>query len=185
MSVSRQTTSRLGVPAELEHRLGEHARVVERLHEGAVADLDVEHDRVRAARDLLRHDRRRDQRHDVDRRRHVAEPVELLVGRDEIVGLADDREPDVPHLLDERVHGEVDGEPGNRLELVERAAGVPEPAPAHLPDRDAAGRDDRADRDRRLVARRRRSSACRRPCGRARAPRSSVRPLRIIASVSA
>ena len=140
------------MPPELEHRLGEHARILERLHEGAVADLDVEHDRVRPARDLLRHDRRRDQRHDVDRRRHVAETVELLVGRDEIVGLADDREPDVPHLLDERVDGEVDGEPGNGLELVERAAGVAEPAAAHLPDRHSAGGDDRPDCDRRLVA---------------------------------
>ena len=92
-----------GAPAELEHRLGEHARVLERLHEGAVADLDVEHDRVRPARELLGHDRRRDQRHDVDRRGHVAEAVELLVGRDEIGGLADDREPDVAHLLDELV----------------------------------------------------------------------------------
>ena len=32
--------------AEVDHLLGEDARVVERLHEGAVADLHVEHDRV-------------------------------------------------------------------------------------------------------------------------------------------
>ena len=152
MSVSRQTTSRLGAPPELEHRLGEHARVLERLHEGAVADLDVEHDRVGAAGDLLRHDDRGDQRHDVDRRRHVAEAVELLVGGHEVGGLADDREADLAHLLDERVDRELDAEARDRLELVERAARVPEPAPAHLPDRHAAGGDDRADRDRRLVA---------------------------------
>ena len=41
---------------------------------------------------------------------------------------------------------------GDRLELVERAAGVAEPAAAHLPERHAAGRDDRRDRERRLVA---------------------------------
>ena len=59
MSVSRQTTSLAGPSPELEHLLREHARVVERLHERAVADLDVEHDRVGAGGELLRHDRRR------------------------------------------------------------------------------------------------------------------------------
>ena len=77
--------------AEREHRLGEPPRIVERLHERAVADLDVEHDRLRAARELLRHDRRRDQRELVDGRRHVAQAVEQLVGGYEIARLADDR----------------------------------------------------------------------------------------------
>ena len=51
---------------EVGHLLGEDARVLERPHERAVTDLDVEHDRVRPARDLLRHDRGRDERDDVD-----------------------------------------------------------------------------------------------------------------------
>ena len=139
-------------PSELDHRLGELARVLERLHEGAAADLDVEHDRVRAGGDLLRHDARRDQRDAVHRPGHVAERVELLVGGDEVVRLPDDREPDVTHLLDELLLRELDAEAGDRLELVERAAGVPETPSAHLPERDAAGRDDRADDDRGLVA---------------------------------
>ena len=46
---------------------------------------------------------------------------------------------------------ELDAEAGNRLELVERAAGVAEAAAGHLPERDAARGDDRADRERRLV----------------------------------
>ena len=46
MSVRRQTTSRAGAVSEIDHLLGEDARVVERLHERAVSDLDVEHDRV-------------------------------------------------------------------------------------------------------------------------------------------
>ena len=140
------------VLAELEHRLGERPRVLERLHEGTVADLDVEHDRVGAAGDLLRHDRGCDQGQDVDGAGDVTKPVELLVGRDEVVGLADDREPDLLDLGDEVVDGEVDAEARNRLELVERAARVPEAAAAHLPDGHPAGRHDRADRDRRLVA---------------------------------
>ena len=152
MSVSKHTTSRFACRPSSSIVSRERPRILERLHERAVADLDVEHDRVGARRDLLRHDRGRDQRQDVDGRGHVAEPVELLVGRDEIVGLADDRQPDLLHLRDELVDGEVDAEARDRLELVERAAGVAEPAAAHLPERDAAGGDDRADRDRRLVA---------------------------------
>ena len=93
-----------------------------------------------------------DQRDDVDRRGDVAERVELLVGGDEVGGLADDREADLAHLRDELVDRELDAEAGDRLELVERAAGVAEAAAAHLPERDAAGRDDRADGERRLVA---------------------------------
>jgi len=58
----------------------------------------------------------------------------------------------VLHLSDEAVDREIDAETGDRLELVERAPGMAEPAAAHLPHRDAAGGNDRADGDRRLVA---------------------------------
>src|SRR4029450_12580038 len=92
-----------------------------------------------------------DPAHAVHGRGDVAERVELLIRRNEVVRLADDREADVAHLLDELLFRQLDAEAGNRLELVERAAGVPEPASAHLAERDSAGRDDRADDDRRLV----------------------------------
>ena len=55
------------------------------------------------AGELLRHDRRRDQRQLVDGRGHVAEAVEQLVGGHEVAGLADDRDPDVADLRDELV----------------------------------------------------------------------------------
>ena len=46
-----------------------------------------------------------------------------------------------------------DGPPaGDRLELVQRAAGVPEPAPGQLRHRDAAGRHQRGERQGDLVA---------------------------------
>ena len=144
-------TSRPARDADLDHHACELARVVDRLHERAVADLDVEDDRVGAGGELLRHDRARDQRDDVDGRRHVAERVELLVGRDEVRRLADDCHADVSKLRDQLVRRQLDSKPGDRLELVERAAGVPETASAHLPERHAARRDDRADGDRRLV----------------------------------
>ena len=101
MSVSTHTTSR---PARCPSAIivsREHPCIRQRLHERAVADLHVEHDRVGACGDLLRHDARGDQRHVVDGRRHVAQRVELLVGRNEVAGLTDDREPDLPHLRDE------------------------------------------------------------------------------------
>ena len=173
-----------GLPAERDHRLGELARALDRLHERAVADLHVEHDRLGAAGELLRHDRRGDQRELVDRRRHVAERVEQLVGRDEVAGLADDRDADVANLRDELVEAQLGAEAGNRLELVERAARVPEAAAAHLPERHAARGDERRDRQRRLVA----DAAGRVLVATLRpgcAPRSIVSPLRTIASVSA
>ncbi len=149
----RQQADRL--PARLlperEHRLRELARVVQCLHERAVPHLHIEDDRVGAARDLLRHDARRDQRDLVDGRRHVAKGVEHLVRRHEVGGLPDDRDTDILDLCDQLGDGELDAEAGNRLELVERASGVAEATAGHLPERDAARRDDRADRERRLV----------------------------------
>src|SRR5581483_556411 len=66
--------------------------------------------------------------------------------------LTDDRHPDRSHLCDELVDRELDTEAGYRFELVERPAGVPETAAAHLPERDAAGGDDRTHGERRLVS---------------------------------
>ena len=91
----------VGNALELREAFGVGAR----LHEGAVAHFDVENDRVRAAGDLLRHDARRDERDLVDGRGHVAQRVELLVGRDEVRGLPGDGDPDLAHLLDELVRG--------------------------------------------------------------------------------
>ena len=124
------------------HRLGELARVLDRPHERALAHLDVEDERARAAGDLLRHDARGDERDLVDRRRHVAQRVELLVGRDEIGALARRRRARSSRTcVDELVGGQLDAESGNRLELVERPACVAEPPAAHLPERHAARRD--------------------------------------------
>jgi hypothetical protein len=76
---------------EIDHLVGEDPCIVEGLHERAVPDLHVEDDRVGSRRELLRHDRRGDERDDVDRRGHVAQRVQHLVGRHEVAGLADDR----------------------------------------------------------------------------------------------
>ena len=84
---------------------------------------------------------------------HVAERIQLLVGRGEAVALADDRHARPSRSCSIISSGrELDAEARDRLELVERPAGVPEPAAAHLPERHAARGHDRADGDRRLVA---------------------------------
>ena len=54
------------------------------LHEGARADLHVEHQGVGALGDLLGHDRAGDQRDRLDRAGHVAQGVELAVGRGQV-----------------------------------------------------------------------------------------------------
>src|SRR5207253_5664724 len=75
-----------------------------------------------------------------------------LVGGDEIRGLADGGCAYLADLCDELVEREIVPEAGDRLELVECAAGMPQAAAAHLPEGHAAGGDDRGDGERRLVA---------------------------------
>ena len=152
MSVSRHTTSR---PACLPSSsiVSASSRASSSVFMNAPSPTFTSRTIASAPRgDLLRHDAGGDQRDVVDGRGHVAQRVEQLVGRNEIGGLPDDREPDLAHLRDELVDGELDAEAGDRLELVERAAGVTEAAAAHLPERHAARGDDRADGERRLVA---------------------------------
>src|SRR5205823_3863164 len=98
-------------------------------------DLHIEDERARATGDLLRHDARGDERDLVDRRRHVAQRIELSIGRHELGGLSRDRDANLPYLLDDLVDRELDAEAGNGFELVERAPRMAEPAAAHLPER--------------------------------------------------
>ena len=78
-----------------DQRFGEPARIGLGLHERAAAGLDVEHQRVDALGDLLAHDRRADERDALDRAGHVAQRVQLLVGRRDLRRLADHRAADV------------------------------------------------------------------------------------------
>ena len=127
-------------------------RVGFRLHEGAAAGLHVEHEGVDALGDLLAHDRRADERDALDRAGDVAQRVELLVGGRDLRGLADHGAADGRqrrlHLLEREVHAET----GNRLELVERPAGMAEAAPRHHRHRHAARRGERRQDQGGLVA---------------------------------
>ena len=129
----------------------ERAGVVLRLHEGAAAALDVEHDDVRARGELLGHDAARDQRDARDGAGHVAQGVELLVRRDEVRRLPGDDHADVLDVLIKLLEREIRGKAGKALELVDRAAGVAEAAAGHLGHLDAAGRHHRHEDERGLV----------------------------------
>jgi hypothetical protein len=98
------------------------------LHERARADLDVEHKRARALGDLLAHDRARDERDGLDGAGDVTQRVELLVGgRQARAGGADDR-TDLLELAQHLLVAHRRLPTRDRLQLVEGAAGVPEPA---------------------------------------------------------
>ena len=58
-------------------------------------DLDVQHQRVDARRQLLRHDRRSDKRNRFHRRGGIAQRVQLAVRRGDLGSLADKRKAEL------------------------------------------------------------------------------------------
>ena len=115
--------------------------------------LHVEHQALQPGRELLGEDGGGDERHRLHRRRHVADRVEALVGGREIAGLADDgaacalRSPCASSATSGCVLIA-----GDRVELVERAAGMAEPAAGDHRHDAAAGGDDRRQHQRDVVA---------------------------------
>ena len=141
-----------GVGSERDHRLSELASTRLFAHEGAGAELHIEGQRARALCDLLRHDRRCDQRNRLDRARHVAQRVQPLVGRSEALARGADDTAEALELLHDLVVRQVGTPAGNRLELVEGSAGVTEAAARKLRHRDAERGNQRHERQRDLVA---------------------------------
>ena len=139
-------------PANLHHRTRQLTGLGGGLHERAPPDLDVEDQRIGTLGDLLAHDGGRDQRHALDRARDVAKRVELLVGWRQVRGLPHEHAPKVGQDRQALGRRHVDSEPGDRLQLVDRAAGMPERAAGALGDHRAAGGDDGHDDERDLVA---------------------------------
>ncbi len=141
-----------GTRPDRDQRLGETTRVPGRLHERAGAGLDVEHERVDPLGDLLAHDRRRDEGDALDGGRDVAERVQPFVGRCDLGGLADQAAADLGQHPLELAEEERCAKPGNRLELVERAARVAERAPGHHRHDHAARRRERGQDEGGLVS---------------------------------
>ena len=75
---------------------------------------------------------------------HVAEGIDRLVGRDQVGGLGGHGQPDPLHLVEQLAGAEADPEAGDRLQLVERPAGVAEAAPGQLDHLHAEGGGERA-----------------------------------------
>ena len=90
MSVMRAATFLPMPAADVDHGLGQRPRVLERLHEGAVARLHVEDEGVDALRHLLAHDGGGDEGPALHGGGHVAQRVELAVGGGDLRGLADE-----------------------------------------------------------------------------------------------
>ena len=140
-----------GVLAQGHHGLGEFAGACLVLHEGAAADLDVQHQRTGAFGDLLAHDRGGDQRDGLHRAGDVPQGVELLVGRGQSgAGRADDR-ADVLQLGQHFLVAQCGAPARDRLELVQRAAGVAEAAAGELRHGNAEDRHQRSQRQGDLV----------------------------------
>ena len=115
-----------GTRSKRDQGPGERLRLGDGRNEGAAAGLHVQQDRVGSGRQLLAHHATGDQGHRIDSRRGVAQCVENLVGWHHVRRLAGDGNANGSDLLDEFVDRQVDSESGNRLQLVQCPAAVPE-----------------------------------------------------------
>ena len=138
---------------------------------------------VRSFRELLAHDARRDERNGLHGRGRIAQRVHLPVGRRDLRRLPDQRAADVSRSARvASIERQVGAKPGDRLELVERAAGVTERRPDIIGTDDAERGDERRENERNLVT----DAAGRVLVDRgASDARSSGSPLSNMASVSA
>ena len=144
MSVTAALAERPQPAASARHALRQRPRVLRGLHERPGSRLHVEEDQVRLDRELLRHHAGGDQRDRRDRRRRVAQRVERAVGRHEVRRLRRDRAPHLLHLPTDVLRREIRPQPGDRLELVERPARVPESTTRELRDREPERRGELA-----------------------------------------
>ncbi len=136
---------------QADHRLGQDAGCLDILHEGTGAHLHVEHQRLGALGDLLAHDRAGYQRDRLDRAGDVAQGVEQLVGGRQVVAGGAYDGSDVPQLGQELSVGQAGPPAGDRLQLVQRSAGVAEATTRQLGYRRTAGSHQGRQRQRDLV----------------------------------
>ena len=138
--------------ADVYHRLRQRQRIRQRLHQRTRTCLDIQHNAIRARREFLAHDGRGNQRQRINGGCYIAQSIERLICRGERRRLPDDRKTDFLHLPDEPLLCLLHGQTGDGFELIQRTAGVPQPAPAHLRHRHAARRHQRRQNQRRRIA---------------------------------
>ena len=119
---------------------GERAGLLAGLHEGAGAELHVEHEAIEPLGELLRQDRGGDEIEAFHRAGHVAHGVEPRSAGATRAEAATMAAPARATVSAQALGVEIDPEPRDRLQLVERAAGMAEPAPRDHRHVDAAGR---------------------------------------------
>ena len=136
----------------LDDRLCQLAGAIELREHRARADLDVHDQRIEARREFLREDRAHDQGDRFDGSGRIADRVEPAVGGGKARGLPDDRAPGLAHDLPQAIARRPHVIARDRLELVERAPGVPEAAPRDHRDERAARGEDRREQQAHLVA---------------------------------
>ncbi len=138
--------------ADADHQLRQAAGVHLFLHESAVANLDVQNQRVEADGDFLGHDRAGNKWDALDGTRDVAKRVELAVGRGDLVGLADKGELVLGQLSFELLDAQIYIEARDRFQLVDGSAGMSQTATADHGNRDASGGGQRGRNQAGLVA---------------------------------
>ena len=124
-----------------------------RLHERARAGLHIEHERVDPFRQLLAHDRSANQYGLSTVAGNVAQRINFFIRRRDLAPSA--RSIAQPHSRSTARNSSSErltSKSGNRFQLVERAAGVAEPAAADHRHVKPGRRDDRRENQRRLVA---------------------------------
>src|SRR5579875_2831258 len=139
-------------PADFDHRCGQFARALRRLHEGAGAKLDIEQE-VRAANSqLFAHNARGNEWDALDCSGHIAQGIHLAIRRRQVCGLAGQHDVVLLENVYEFLARERRTEPPYRFELIDGPAGMAQAAPGHLPHGDATSRHQRRDGQRHLIA---------------------------------
>ncbi len=90
-----------GQVANGNHEARQRAGILQRLHKGTVAALDVEHDGIGAGSQLFAHDAAGDQGQAGNRPGHITQRIEALVGRGQVGRLRRYHEPDICQLAAE------------------------------------------------------------------------------------
>ena len=122
----------LQILADVHHGLRQHARFVGRLHERARAALHIQHDGIRARRDLLAHDARCDQRRAGHAAGDIAQGVEFSIGGSQVFRLAAQHDAVFFQLLPEFGFAQIDAIARDRFQLIDRAAAERQAASRHL-----------------------------------------------------
>src|SRR6266478_4740042 len=135
-----------------DHDFGKPNRIFLLLHEGPGARFHIKDQRVNALGKLLAHDGSANQADIFDRGSDVPERINFFVGGSNLRGLPDQAHAafaeDAAQFLERQIHVEA----RNRFQLVERAAGVAEAAPADHRDGKPARRHNGRKNQRSLVA---------------------------------